>query len=124
MCGGDIVHETFLDTWDEGIVCTIFFISFMVLFYTAFINIFVAVIMEGYDKGKLMKQIDNDDTFKTQDNILKDSKDGDLFGLDDASEELLQGTNSGYNLKDKIEKKIAVQLELPVRSNRNILTLY
>lgn len=69
MSCGDIVHETFLDTWSEGAISMIFFIIYIVMFYTAFTNIFVAMIMEGYTKAEMRKKIDNDDPFPQQENL-------------------------------------------------------
>ena len=60
---GDVVHQTFLDLWDEGIRSTLFIIIFMVAFFTAFVNIFVAIVMEGFSNATTRKKLDNDDPF-------------------------------------------------------------
>jgi hypothetical protein len=51
MSNGDTVHATFLQVWGEGIAKQFFLIIFMVMFFTAFTNIFYAIMQDGYDKG-------------------------------------------------------------------------
>ena len=41
------------------------------MFFTAFQNIFVAVIMDGYEMSKIRKQIDNDNPFPTPQSAQK-----------------------------------------------------
>ncbi|KAL4456091.1 hypothetical protein ABPG74_014052 [Tetrahymena malaccensis] len=52
LSNGDIVNETFMDTWAEGILGQIYLIVFMILFFTAVQNVFITIIMEGYDDSK------------------------------------------------------------------------
>jgi len=109
MAGGDIVHETYLETWDEGIVSTLFFTIYMILFFTAIMNILVAVMMEGYDRGVARKTIDNDDPFPTGKNLgggLARSNTVLALGDDEEEEEKNKSGDSGYNLKAKIEKQL------------------
>ena len=49
IVNGDIVNDTFLETWAEGLSGQLFLIIFILLFYTAVQNIFVTIIMEGYE---------------------------------------------------------------------------
>lgn len=51
LLNGDIVNDTFLETWAEGIIGQIYLIIFMILFYTAVQNVFVTIIMEGYEES-------------------------------------------------------------------------
>lgn len=51
LLNGDIVNDTFLETWAEGLVGQIYLIIFMILFYTAVQNVFVTIIMEGYEES-------------------------------------------------------------------------
>lgn len=51
MLNGDIVNDTFLETWAEGLPGQIYLILFMILFYTAVQNVFVTIIMEGYEES-------------------------------------------------------------------------
>jgi len=69
MSCGDIVHEIFLNTWGEGLKSMVFLMLFIIMYYTAFANIFVAIIMEGYSKAEMRKKLDNDDPFPTQDSL-------------------------------------------------------
>ena len=66
---GDSVHETFLNTWDEGDFKQFYLILYMICFYTAAQNIFVAIIMEAYEVTKIRKKLDNDDPFPDTKNI-------------------------------------------------------
>lgn len=56
LLNGDIVNDTFLETWAEGIVGQIYLICFMILFYTAVQNVFVTIIMEGYEESIKQKE--------------------------------------------------------------------
>lgn len=51
LLNGDIVNDTFLETWAEGLPGQIYLILFMILFYTAVQNVFVTIIMEGYEES-------------------------------------------------------------------------
>jgi len=119
MAGGDIVHETYLETWDEGVMSTLFLTIYMILFFTALMNILVAVMMEGYVRGVARKEIDNDDPFPTR-NSLNQRKRSDLF-LDDGEEDNPVG-DSGYNLKEKIEKQLSRRNETN-SSMKNVINL-
>lgn len=106
MAGGDIVHETYLETWDEGIISTLFLTIYMILFFTAIMNILVAVMMEGYDRGVARKEIDNDDPFPTSKNPGL-ARSNSILALGDSDDEDEKKTgDSGYNLKAKIEKQL------------------
>ena len=110
MAGGDIVHETYLETWDEGIISTLFLTIYMILFFTAIMNILVAVMMEGYDRGTARKEIDNDDPFPTNKGPGGLRRSDSILALinDEEEEEEDKNTSgdSGYNLKAKIEKQL------------------
>jgi hypothetical protein len=51
LLNGDIVNDTFLETWAEGLPGQLYLIIFMILFYTAVQNVFVTIIMEGYEES-------------------------------------------------------------------------
>lgn len=51
LLNGDIVNDTFLETWAEGLPGQLYLILFMILFYTAVQNVFVTIIMEGYEES-------------------------------------------------------------------------
>lgn len=53
---GDVVNETFQNTKESGILGEIFLITFMLLFYTAVQNVFITIIMDGYEKSKREKK--------------------------------------------------------------------
>jgi len=98
MGGGDIVHETYLETWDEGMLSTFFLTFYMILFFTALMNIFVAVIMEGYDRGVAKKSLDLDDPAAKK-NQLKKNEDLLLTSEDEKKD-------TGYKLKEKIDAQL------------------
>lgn len=124
MAGGDIVHQTYLDTWDEGVISSLFFTVYMVTFFTAFMNIFVAVIMDGYDKGRLRQQLDDDDPFPSADSLmkkqtaqLKKSNTNLPEWTEEEKEEVLL-KDSTYDLKGKIEKLLSnPDLDISAKSN-------
>jgi len=117
MAGGDIVHETYLETWDEGVMSTLFLTIYMILFFTALMNILVAVMMEGYDRGVARKEIDNDDPFPTANNLSPRKS-----FLDDGEEDNNPIGDSGYNLKEKIEKQLSRRSETN-SSMKNVINL-
>ena len=57
------MHSSFLAVYDEGYFKQLYLIIYILLFFTALQNIFVAVIMEGYDRSIIRKAIDNNDPF-------------------------------------------------------------
>jgi len=69
MACGDIVHETFLATWGEGMKSMVFLMVYIIMYFTAFANIFVAIIMEGHSKAEMRKKFDNDDPFPNQEDL-------------------------------------------------------
>lgn len=77
LSAGDIVYESFTDTINESVIKQLFLILYLLTFYTSIQNIFVSIIMEGYDRCTLRKEIDNDDPFpefkNLEDSIRKDS---------------------------------------------------
>lgn len=48
---GDIVHQTFMSTFDEGIFKSIWIFVYILLFYTAAANLLFAIMLEGYDRA-------------------------------------------------------------------------
>jgi hypothetical protein len=70
MFCGDIVYESLEDTKNTGIFRQLILIVYLLIFYTAGQNIFVAIIMEGYDRSTLRKEIDNDDPFPILDSLV------------------------------------------------------
>jgi len=52
-----------MDVFDEGYFKQIFLFVYMLTFYTAMQNIFVAIVMDGYEMSKIRKVLDNDDPF-------------------------------------------------------------
>lgn len=53
---GDIVNETFQNTKISGVLGELFLITFMLLFYTAVQNVFITIIMDGYEKSRREKK--------------------------------------------------------------------
>lgn len=53
---GDIVNETFQNTKIGGVLGELFLMTFMLLFYTAVQNVFITIIMDGYEKSKREKK--------------------------------------------------------------------
>lgn len=53
---GDIVNETFQNTKIGGVLGELFLMTFMLLFYTAVQNVFITIIMDGYEKSKQEKK--------------------------------------------------------------------
>jgi mucolipin 2 len=49
LANGDAVHDAFEETWENGLFGWIFLVIFMLVFFTAVQNIFIAIMMEGYD---------------------------------------------------------------------------
>lgn len=74
MFCGDIIFETFEDTKEQGFYKQIFLIIYILSFYTGAQNIFVAFVMEGYDRCDMRKEIDNDDPFPVLDNLVESIK--------------------------------------------------
>ena len=74
MFCGDIIYETFTDTRDQGVYKQIFLVIYILCFYTGAQNIFVAFVMEGYDRCDMRKEIDNDDPFPVLDNLVESIK--------------------------------------------------
>jgi hypothetical protein len=58
---GDNVFQTFSDVWDESMMKTLFLIVYMVCFFTAMMNIFFAIIQEGYDRSRLSREKKKDE---------------------------------------------------------------
>ncbi len=56
LSNGDIVNDTFLETWSEGFIGQVYLIVFMILFYTAVQNVFITIIMEGYENSIKQKE--------------------------------------------------------------------
>ncbi len=63
LAAGDDIHRTFRSVSDEGIYKQIYLFFYLIIFYTALSNIFVAVIMDGYEMSKIRKAIDNNNPF-------------------------------------------------------------
>ena len=129
MAGGDIVHQTYLDTWDEGIISSLFFTLYMITFFTAFMNIFVAVIMDGYDKGRIRQQLDDDDPFPSSESLtkkaatLKRSKTSVIDWTEEEQEEVLK--DSTYDLKGKMEKHLSnPDIDVAAKSKSFVVNLY
>jgi len=53
---GDIVNETFQNTKISGVLGELFLMTFMLLFYTAVQNVFITIIMDGYEKSRREKK--------------------------------------------------------------------
>mgnify|MGYP002621557952 FL=1 len=71
---GDIVYETFTDTYDETVFKQVYLVIYLLAFYTSVQNIFVAIVMEGYDRCSLRKNIDNDDPFPSINSFIDKAK--------------------------------------------------
>jgi len=99
MGGGDIVHETYLETWDEGFLSTLFLTFYMIIFFTALMNILVAIIMEGYDRSVAKKDIPTDPLSRKKDQLKKTE---DLLLASDDDEK----KDSGYRLREKIDAQL------------------
>jgi Polycystin cation channel len=56
LSNGDIVSDTFGDTWTVGILGQVFLVIFMILFFTAVQNVFITIIMEGFESNRKDKQ--------------------------------------------------------------------
>ncbi len=61
MSGGDAVHDTFSDVYDEGLQKQFVLLSFMILFFTAITNIAYAMIQDGYDKCRVGKKLQSEE---------------------------------------------------------------
>lgn len=71
------MHNTFRKVGDEGAFKQIYLFFFLIIFFTALSNIFVAVIMDGYEMSKIRKAIDNNNPFPTRqhaENAVKTKK--------------------------------------------------
>ena len=53
---GDIVNSTFQETYYDGVLGQVFLITYMLLFYTAVQNVFITIVMEGYEKTRMMQK--------------------------------------------------------------------
>ena len=53
---GDIVNSTFQETYYDGVLGQIFLITYMLLFYTAVQNVFITIVMEGYEKTRMLQK--------------------------------------------------------------------
>ncbi len=74
MACGCLVYEIFHDTFDAGVLRQVFLYFYFFALYTSIQNIFVSIIMEGYDRCTVRKEIDNDDPFPIADSIRRKSK--------------------------------------------------
>jgi len=74
MACGCIVHDVFHETYDAGIMRQIFLFFYFFAFYTSIQNIFVSIIMEGYDRCTVRKEIDNDSSFPIFESLKRKQK--------------------------------------------------
>jgi hypothetical protein len=72
LCG-DIVYNSFTDTINESYLKQLFLFVYVITFYTAMSNIFVAIVMEGYERTLIRKELDNDDPFPDLEKIRFES---------------------------------------------------
>lgn len=63
MACGYVVYDIFDDTQNFGLFRQLFIYMYFLIFYTSVNEIFVSIIMEGYDRCTVRKEIDNDDPF-------------------------------------------------------------
>ena len=77
LLNGDIVNDVFLETWAEGLAGQFYLIIFMILFYTAVQNVFITIIMEGYEESikerdhkKRLEEKEKKDQQEFQENLL------------------------------------------------------
>ncbi|EGR27311.1 hypothetical protein IMG5_198190 [Ichthyophthirius multifiliis] len=56
LCNGDSVNDIFLATSYDGFLSQTFIIVFMIFFFTAVQNIFIIIVMDGYESYKNEKQ--------------------------------------------------------------------
>lgn len=75
LAGGDDVHNTFRSVRDEGGLKQVYLFCYMIIFFTALSNIFVAVIMDGYEMSKIRKAIDNNNPFPSAQSAAKAVRD-------------------------------------------------
>ena len=97
---GDIVHDTFSDVWNEGLLKQLWVFVLVMGWYTVGQNLFYAILMEGYDRAKLRGIIDGDDPFPTIESLSTNKK----IALDEPMkdeklrEEALKGTQEIYDM--------------------------
>eukprot|EP01017_Pseudomicrothorax_dubius_P034456 TRINITY_DN4725_c0_g1_i2.p1 TRINITY_DN4725_c0_g1~~TRINITY_DN4725_c0_g1_i2.p1 ORF type:complete len:279 (-),score=91.46 TRINITY_DN4725_c0_g1_i2:55-831(-) len=56
LSNGDAVYETFDDVSSEGSFGKMFLITYILLFFTSFQNVFILIIMEGYEISRIVKK--------------------------------------------------------------------
>ena len=60
------MNETFQNTKIGGVLGELFLMTFMLLFYTAVQNVFITIIMDGYEKSRREKKGKKDDEQQPQ----------------------------------------------------------
>jgi len=69
MATGEVVFDIFEETDDAGLMRQVFLYLYFLVFFTSIQNIFVSIIMEGYDRCTIRKEIDNDDPFPNKSSV-------------------------------------------------------
>ena len=74
MACGYVVYDIFDDTKNYGLFRQLFIYFYFLTFYTSVNEIFVSIIMEGYDRCTIRKEIDNDDPFPVAESLTNSLK--------------------------------------------------
>lgn len=90
---GDIVNETFQNTKIGGVLGELFLMTFMLLFYTAVQNVFITIIMDGYEKSRREKKGKKDPEEQQQPQISHNPT------------IISQSNNNFANIPKKVKKK-------------------
>ena len=120
MACGYIVYDAFDETWDEGLVRQLFFFFFLLTFYTSMQEIFVSIIMEGYDRCTIRKEIDNDDPFPMLQSLKQSAKKFTESTISDKNKEINTETNLSPLVQSKNSLSPTAHMDsLPINGSRD-----